>query len=198
MQEGGDTNRTVDVRGVEREESRDAVSGGVESTENENESETTVTTDIVIAAAECILAEENNTDFEKDEALFKAPPSKRKRVRKSPRKKSDKVEMDKQADETGHSAMDDSDSETVDGNNEKGQQNYSFVKLRSFLQKTKNMKNVQVVDYFPDRKAFIESAVMLMRGEGEERFTAQEIYRLKKFVSKVKLELKIEDGFETT
>jgi len=38
----------------------------------------------------------------------------------------------------------------------------------------------------PDRKAFAESVVMLMRGEGEEQFTGQEIYRLNKFVSKVK------------
>lgn len=70
----------------------------MESIRNENESETSVTTDIVIAAAECILAEENNNDFEKDEALFKAPLGKRKRARKSPRKISDKVVMDKQAD----------------------------------------------------------------------------------------------------
>lgn len=192
-----DINRTVVVREVECEKSRDVVSEGLETTENENESESMVTTD-VMAAAGRIEAEENNTDFEKDEAVFKAPISKRKRVRKSPKRTSDKVVMDKQADDTEHSAMDDSDSEAVDGNNEKGQQRDSFVKLRSFLQKTKNMKNVQVVDYFPDRKAFIESAVLLMRGEGEERFTVQEIYRLKKFVSKVKLELKIEDGFETT
>ncbi|KAI2654683.1 Branchpoint-bridging protein [Labeo rohita] len=198
----GENRKSVDVGGVEGEESMVVVSGGVESTENENENETNVSTDTVVAVAECILAEENkNTEFEKDEALFKAPASKRKRVRKSPRKTTDVMLMDQQADkseETDYSALDDSDSEAVDSNNGKGQQSYSFAKVRSFLQK-KNMKNVHVVDYFQDRKAFIESdVVMLMRGEGEEQFTIQEIYRLKEFVSKVKLELKNEDGFETT
>lgn len=196
QREDGENSKSVDVSGVE---DMDVVVGDIE---NEDESETNVTTETVIAVAECILAEENkNTEFEKDEALFKAPSSKRKRARKSPRKKSDEMVMDKQAgksDETENSAVDDSDSEAVDDNNEKVQPSYTFAKVRNFLQKTKNMKNVQVVDYFQDRKAFIESVVMLMRGEGEEQFTVQEIYRLKKFVSKVKLELKNEDGFETT
>lgn len=198
----GENRKSVDVGGVDGEESIDVVSGGVESTENVNENETNVSADTVVAVAECILAEENkNTEFEKDEALFKAPASKRKRVRKSPPKTSDVMLMDQQADkseETDYSALDDSDSEAIDSNNGKGQQSYSFAKVRSFLQKTKNMKNVHVVDYFQDWKTFIESVVMLMRGEGEEQFTVQEIYRLKKFVSKVKLELKNEDGFETT
>lgn len=189
QREDGENSKSVDVSGVE---DMDVVVGDIE---NEDESETNVTT-------ETVMAEENkNTEFEKDEALFKAPSSKRKRARKSPRKKSDEMVMDKQAgksDETENSAVDDSDSEAVDDNNEKVQQSYTFAKVRNFLQKTKNMKNVQVVDYFQDRKAFIESVVMLMRGEGEEQFTVQEIYRLKKFVSKVKLELKNEGGFETT
>ncbi len=37
-----------------------------------------------------------------------------------------------------------------------------------------------------------------MRGEGTEQFTVQEIYRLKKFVSKLRQELQTENGFETT
>ncbi len=37
-----------------------------------------------------------------------------------------------------------------------------------------------------------------MRGEGTEQFTVQEIYRLKKFVAKLRQELQTENGFETT
>uniref|UniRef100_A0A9J8BET3 Protein phosphatase 1 regulatory subunit 16A n=1 Tax=Cyprinus carpio carpio TaxID=630221 RepID=A0A9J8BET3_CYPCA len=82
QREDGENSKSVDVSGVE---DMDVVVGDIE---NEDESETNVTTETVIAVAECILAEENkNTEFEKDEALFKAPSSKRKRARKSPRKK---------------------------------------------------------------------------------------------------------------
>jgi len=66
------------------------------------------------------------------------------------------------------------------------------------LHKTKKAKNVHVVDFFPDRRLFIESAGALMRGEGTEQFTVQEIYRLKKFVAKLRQELHNENGFETT
>lgn len=45
---------------------------------------------------------------------------------------------------------------------------------------------------------FIESVGTLMRGEGTEQFTVQEIYRLKKFVAKLRQELQTENGFETT
>lgn len=82
QREDGENSKSVDVSGVE---DMDVVVGDIE---NEDESETNVTTETVIAVAECILAEENkNTEFEKDEALFKTPSSKRKRARKSPRKK---------------------------------------------------------------------------------------------------------------
>lgn len=52
--------------------------------------------------------------------------------------------------------------------------------------------------FFADRRMFINSVTVLMRGEGGEQFTVQESYRLKKLVSKLKLELQTEDGFETT
>lgn len=42
---------------------------------------------------------------------------------------------------------------------------------------------------------FIESDVLMMKGEGEEHFTVQEEFRLKKFVSKLKLKQKTEEDF---
>ncbi|KAL6470500.1 hypothetical protein MHYP_G00216190 [Metynnis hypsauchen] len=49
-------------------------------------------------------------------------------------------------------------------------------------------------------RLFIESVQAIMRNEGEEQFTVQEIYRLKKIVPRLKLGLQTdnEDGFETT
>lgn len=151
--------------------------------------------------AELLVTEEDmNTDIEKHEAFFKTPVTKRKRFKKSLKKVSSDVEDDdSKINEFENSTQEESDSEAVAPDACRGQQTlYTFEKLRNFLQKTKNMKNVQVVNYFPDRKAFIDSVVMLMRGKGEEDFTVQEMYRLKKFVSRMKMELRNEDGFETT
>lgn len=87
----------------------------------------------------------------------------------------------------------------MDSNTGRSRRNdYNFDKIKSFLQRTKNVKNVQVEDFFADLRMFINSVTVLMRGEGGEQFTVQEIYRLKKLVSKLKLELQTEDGFETT
>lgn len=44
---------------------------------------------------------------------------------------------------------------------------YTFDEVRFEI----NMKNVQTEEYFPDWKTFIDSVVMLMRGEGGEQFT---------------------------
>lgn len=90
-------------------------------------------------------------------------------------------------------------SDILDNKNRRNRHNaYSFGKVKSFLQRTKNMKNVQATDFFPDRNIFVDSVRMVMRSEGEEQFTVQEIYRLKKIAAKLRSELQAEDGFETT
>ncbi len=150
-----------------------------------------------VAVAESIL-EGMDTEQVSDEALFKTPTTKRKRSKPCAVKGTTEQAADIQLDDTECSTVEDSDSDAADIKNRRNQRSaYNFDKIRSFLQKTKNMKNVQIVDYFPERRMFLESAVALMRGEGKEQFTAQEIYRLKKFVSKMRLELQAEDGFET-
>lgn len=61
------------------------------------------------------------------------------------------------------SAVEDSDSDTWDNKNRRNRHSaYFFGKVRSFLQRTKNMKNVQVTDFFPDHKMFVDSAGVLM------------------------------------
>ncbi|KAL0151799.1 hypothetical protein M9458_052893 [Cirrhinus mrigala] len=157
----------------------------------------------VSAVVESIVTEESlDTEMMRDEALFKTPSTKRKRPRKSPKPKSTCQGIEEsvnKSDDTECSTLEDSDGEAAVSRNRQDHQGvYTFGKIRSFLQKTKNMKNVQVEDFFPDRKLFIDSVTMMMRGDSEEHFTAQEVFRLKKFVSKMKLKQKTEDGFETT
>lgn len=51
-----------------------------------------------------------------------------------------------------------------------------------------------VEDYFPDRELFINSSRALMKEAGA--FTEQEVFRLKKIVQKLKLNL-LNDEFES-
>ncbi len=178
--------------------SADVVGRNIESGEEEND----VAADVVDVAESIVEEEEMVTDIVSDETPFKIPNTKRKRARKS-------LEMAKMSrpttagavklDDSEGSMIDDSDGEVVDSKTGRSRRSdYNFDKIQSFLQKTKNAKNVQFEDFFADRKMFINSVIVLIKGEGGEQFTVQEIYRLKKLVSKLKLELKNEDGFETT
>lgn len=168
------------------------------------ENETDESQENVSAVAESIEAEESlDTEMVRDEALFKTPSTKRKRVKKSPKHKSTgqvTVDSANKNDDTESSTVEDSDVEATVSRNRKSEHQdvYTFGKIRAFLQKTKNMKNVQVEEYIPDRLLFIDSVATTMRGDSEEHFTVQEMFRLKKFVSKLKLKQKNEDGFETT
>ena len=161
-----------------------------------------------IAAMGSVFEEEGmDTEAVAEETVFKAPSGKRKMKWAKPGDSKGKtqrtagVRSEKQGEDTGLSAVDDSDSDLSDVKSQRSRRSaYTFDKIKSFLQKTKNMKGVVVEDHFPDRRLFIESVQAIMRNEGEEQFTVQEIYRLKKIVPKLKLGLQNdnEDGFETT
>lgn len=185
-----------DSTGEERGMDHDAASGDVVSTE-ENDGKVLKTCNVAEAAGSILNEEDMNVDFENDETLFKTPVIKRKRSSKLRKANEERTEQqDSRNDDFDCSTQEDSDGEAVSPT--KWRNVYTFERVRLFLQKTKNMKNVQVVDYFPDQREFVDSVVSLMRSKDDKQFTAQEVYRLKKFVSKVKLELRSKDGFETT
>ncbi len=59
---------------------------------------------------------------------------------------------------------------------------YELEDIKLFLRATKNKRGVQVQEYFPDLKLFVERAKSVMaRG----CFTNTEVYRLKKIVRNV-------------
>ncbi len=63
---------------------------------------------------------------------------------------------------------------------------YSLETVKQFLQRTKGMRNVEVIEFFLDLSLFIESAKILMKQKGEIRLSNPEVYRLKKIVQKVR------------
>lgn len=97
-------------------------------------------------------------------------------------KKMDSVECEGQSDIESDSESDSSVSlsqcEGVSGS-------YDLEDIKLFLKATKNRRGVQVNDYFPDLKQFVEKIRCLMT---EGLFTNKEIYRLKKLVRKLNTE----------
>jgi len=144
-------------------------------------------------------------DMTEDDSLFKTPTLKRKTSGKSRGKKAKKEQVQEEQTEekmvqetmpnTEYSNSDDSVSgsecesvSSVDSVSlrRSGRSAYTLEKIKAFLQSTKGMKGVQVLEFFPDRELFIESAKMSMKEIGLGGLTEQEVYRLKKIVHKVR------------
>jgi len=149
---------------------------------------------------------ENDVDMTEDQSLFKTPTLKRKTKTKGKRasKKAtgtavgDVMEGDSESSNAVESAVE-SDCESSDSVSSLSQKRsvrsaYTAEKIKMFLQTTKGMKGVNVEDYFPDREMFIDS-IRTLRKEGGA-FTEQEVFRLKKIVQRLKLNL-LNDEFET-
>lgn len=63
---------------------------------------------------------------------------------------------------------------------------YDVQNIKHFLRITKNRRNVKVENYFPDIRLLVERSRFLM---SEGCFTDKEVYRLKKIVRKLTVEL---------
>ncbi len=123
-----------------------------------------------------------------DQAVFKTPLKRKKKDKVSESKQARKTEnaMESDADDIG-SESDFSDSGASSCSQEEWTcQNYHTEEIRKFLKLTKNLRGVQVADYFPDIKRFVENTRMFM---SEGCFTNKEVYRLKKFVTKLQNQL---------
>lgn len=59
---------------------------------------------------------------------------------------------------------------------------YTVGDIKSFLKMTKNVKKVKLEEYFPDIVQFIEKVKFF---RSESCFTNQEVYRLKKILTKL-------------
>ncbi len=68
---------------------------------------------------------------------------------------------------------------------------YRAEDISRFLQETKGIKGVQVEDFFPDCKQFINDVRFLMK---EGAFQDVEVYRLRKIVNKLKKVIKADES----
>lgn len=73
-------------------------------------------------------------------------------------------------------------------NDEPSERSYSVDDVKLFLRVTKNARNVRITEYFPDLEQFVEKAKSF---KSEGIFSDQEVYRLRKILTKVKFQLGI-------
>lgn len=125
------------------------------------------------------ICEEAQLTMEDEQFLFKTP-QKRKMKNKSLDAKISKT------DELQGSEMQDtesdSDSSECSVSLSQGEQisrSYELEDIKLFLRSTKNKRGVQVQEYFPDLKQFVDRAKSLV---ARDCFTNKEVYRLKKIV----------------
>ncbi len=134
--------------------------------------------------------------LKEDEEVFKVPAVKRKsnlcETESTSKKKAHETvtksseEVSNVSDVSGSESERDFSEVEVEENISKDYSGYSLERIKQFLQRTKGMRNVEVIDFFPDLSLFIESAKILMKQKGEIRLSNPEVYRLKKIVQKVR------------
>ncbi|KAI4882467.1 hypothetical protein NFI96_027581 [Prochilodus magdalenae] len=164
-------------------ETRSVTAVGQECSESESDGASAdVGAGAVFAAVGSVLEEEDmDMDAVAEKNVFKAPSGKRKIKWTKPGDSKGKTQRvagvrgEKQGEDTGLSAPDDSDGDLSDVKSQRSRRSaYTFGKIQSFLQRTKNMKGVVVEDYFPDRRLFIESVQAIMKNDGGEQFTLED------------------------
>ncbi len=124
------------------------------------------------------VCEMDCVDEEAGQNAFKVPQKRKKKYRyhgiKSP------LPNDSQLSEDHETESDsDSDSSVALSQSDFSARRYDSDEIKLFLRATKNKRGVNIRDYFPDVKQFVEKIRSLM---AEGSFTNKEVYRLKKIV----------------
>lgn len=110
--------------------------------------------------------------------LFKVPPQKRKKARPH-YANSPSIGSQCSEDQETDSESEHSDSSVTLSQSDFSARSYDVESIRLFLKSTKNKRGVNVQDFFPDTKQFVEKTRSLM---AEGSFTNKEVYCLKKIV----------------
>lgn len=126
--------------------------------------------------------------MEVDQSIFKTPLKRKKKKECTANKQARKLrEQTSENDQGTESECDSSDSSaSFCSQTDWPCHNCSTEKNKTFLKVTKNLRGVQIVDYFPNLKRFVEVTKSSMT---EGRFLDKEVYRLKKIVTKVQNQL---------
>ncbi|KAK3539632.1 hypothetical protein QTP70_011046 [Hemibagrus guttatus] len=91
-----------------------------------------------------------------------------------------------------HNMNAETESDEDEQNSDEHTAGYKVKEIKRFLQKTKNMKGTRVDQYFPNKQDFVDSATAIIK-EKNRGFTHQEIFRLKKFVTRTSRMMKREE-----
>lgn len=177
-----ETNTQNQDQRVEKENEVDEVS--VLSVDKENEG-------VVETGEKTVEKNDETVDIElelegeilkEDEAVFKMPSVKRKSNRCEIATTSKKKAQDEATSEEEVTVSDLSGSESEQEASESMRTDaqefsgYSLERMKSFLQRTKGMRNVEVIDYFPDLSLFFETARSLTKQKGDLRLSNPEVY----------------------
>ncbi len=124
------------------------------------------------------VCEMDYVDEEAGQNVFKVPQKRKKKYRyhevKLPLKNDSQLSEDHETESDS-----DSDSSVALAQSDFSACSYDSDEIKLFLRATKNKRGVNVRDYFPDVKQFVEKTRSLM---AEGSFTNKEVYRLKKIV----------------
>ncbi len=125
------------------------------------------------------------------ESIFKVPIKRKKKnrhdkVSKQAKKSDGEDEIIASDDDSDSSASVCSELSEACSQNENVQVLYKAEDISLFLQETKGLKGVEVEDYFPNLAQFVKDARYLMK---EGSFSDLEVFRLRKFVSRMKKQI---------
>lgn len=161
-----------------------------ETEEDKGESSDTRVLEVVMRDVREVDSRPN--EIVSEQTVFKVP-LKRKKTDKvndyRQQKKIDLEEVTEHIDSESDSEL--SDSSVTLSQSEFSSRNYDVDDIKLFLQSTKNKRGVLVNEYFPDVGQFLEKAKNFMT---ESCFSNKEVYRLKKIVRK--LNMNLNDGSE--
>lgn len=73
---------------------------------------------------------------------------------------------------------------------------YRVQNVKHFLKVTKNMKNMKIEDFFPDKKLFLLYVISQLGNKGRGDYTDKEVYKLRKMVAKLKQEFNNDEEYD--
>lgn len=156
----------------------------VETEEDKGESSDTRVLDVVMGDGREVDGRPNESVAE--QIVFKVPLKRKKTDKAHECRQQKKIDLEDVTGQIDSESDSESDSSVILSQSEFSSRNYDVDDIKLFLQSTKNKRGVLVNEYFPDVGQFVEKAKNFMT---ESCFSNKEVYRLKKIVRKLNMNL---------
>lgn len=161
----------------------------VETEEDKGESSDTRVLEVVMGDVREVDGRPNESVSE--QTVFKVPLKRKKIDKAHEYRQQKKIDLEDVTGQIDSESDSESDSSVTLSQSEFSSRNYDVDDIKLFLRSTKNKRGVLVNEYFPDVGQFVEKAKNFMT---ESFFSNKEVYRLKKIVRKLNMDLN--DGSE--